>query len=157
MRTKTKRFTLGSTGVAAIATAALIFTTTGSAATPTGPMTTAQIKSLVMTDAAGMGDSTPTDISYSAPVTRNAANAASGDGAIIGGADGTASGYILVVAHGHFTGYDAITPPGDNNYPTGTVMIMVVDATTGEVTDGGIQNSTPDMSAIGPVTAIATG
>jgi len=120
-------------------------------------MTTAQIKSLVMTDAAGMGDSTPTDISYSAPVTRNAANAASGDGAIIGGADGTASGYILVVAHGHFTGYDAITPPGDNNYPTGTVMIMVVDATTGEVTDGGIQNSTPDMSAIGPVTAIATG
>ena len=157
MGPKTKRFTLGSTGVAAIATAALIFTTTGSAATPTGPMTTAQIKSLVMTDAAGMGDSTPTDISYSAPVTRNAANAASGDGAIIGGADGTASGYILVVAHGHFTGYDAITPPGDNNYPTGTVMIMVVDATTGEVTDGGIQNSTPDMSAIGPVTAIATG
>jgi hypothetical protein len=157
MRTKTKRITLGSTGVAAIASAALIFATTGSGATPTGPMTTAQIKSLVMTDAARMGDSTPTDISYSAPVTRNAANAASGDGAIIGGADGTASGYILVVAHGHFTGYDALTPAGDNYYPTGTVMTMVVNATTGEVTDGGIQNSTPDISAIGPVTAIATG
>jgi hypothetical protein len=158
MRTKTKRLTLGSTGVAAIATAAaLIFAATGSEATPTGPMTSAQIKSLVMTDAARMGDGTPTDISYSAPVTRNAANAASGDGAIIGGADGTASGYILVVAHGHFTAYDAMTPPGDNNYPTGKVMTMVVDATTGDVTDGGIQNSTPDMSAIGPVTAIPTG
>jgi hypothetical protein len=155
-RTTVKRFVLGGTGVAAIATAALIFASTGSNAAPTGSMTTGQIKSLVMTTAARLGDSTPTDISYSAPVTRNAANAASGDGAIIGGADGSASGYILVVAHGHFTAYDAITPPGDNNYPTGTVMIMVVDASTGQPTDSGIQRNTPDMSKVGPVTAIAS-
>lgn len=90
------------------------------------------------------------------PVTRNAANAASGDGAIIGGAYGTASGYIVVVAYGHFTGYDAVTPPGDNNYPTATVMVMVANATTGEVTDAGLQNTTPDMSKVGPVTTIAS-
>jgi hypothetical protein len=169
MRTKTKRFTLGSTGVAAIATAALIFATTGSEATPTGPMTTArgseatptgpmttaQIKSLVMTDAAGMGDSTPTDISYSALTTRNTALAAIDGGGQIGGADGTARGYYLVVAHGNFTATDAEVPNGVA-YPTGTVLTLVVDASTGQPTDSGIQRNTPDMSKVGPVTTIAS-
>ena len=118
-------------------------------------MSAAQIKSLVITDAAGMGDSTPTDISYSAPVTRNQANAVA-SGAWIGPPYGSATGFYLVVAHGNFTGYDATTPPGDNNYPTGTVMSLVVDATTGEVTDGGIGNVTPDMAKLGPVTTIAS-
>jgi len=119
-------------------------------------MTTAQIKSLVMTDAAATGDSTPTDISYSPPVTRNAANAASGDGAVIGGSYGSASGYILVVAHGNFTATDAAIPNGAP-VPTGTVMMLVVDATTGQVTDSGIENTTPDLSTLGPVTSIPTG
>jgi hypothetical protein len=154
-RTTVKRFVLGGSGVAAIATAALIFASTGSEAAPTGSMTTAQIKSLVMATAARLGESTPTGISYSAPVTRNAANAASGDGAIIGGADGSASGYILVVAHGHFTATDAEVPNGVA-YPTGTVLTLVVDASTGQPTDSGIQRNTPDMSKVGPVTTIAS-
>jgi hypothetical protein len=152
MRTKTKRFILGGTGVAAIATVALIFATTGSEATPTGSMTTAQIKSLVVTSAARLGDSTPTDISYSALTTRNAALAVS-MGAQIGGSYGSVRSY-LVVAHGNFTAYGA-SPPGSNVNPTGTVLTLVVDASTGQPTDSGIQRTTPDMSKLGPVTAVA--
>jgi len=154
-RVTVKRFVLGGTGVAAIATAALIFASTGSNAAATGSMTTGEIKSLVMTTAARLGDSTPTDISYSAPVTRNEANAASGDGAIIGGADGSASGYILVVAHGNFTAY-GVSPLPSNVNPTGTVLTLVVDASTRQPTDSGIQRNTPDMSKVGPVTTIAS-
>jgi hypothetical protein len=154
MRTKTKRFILGGTAVVAMAAAALVFATAGSGSTP-GPMSAAQIKSLVTTDAAEAGDNTPTDISYSALVTRNQANAVS-SGAWIGPPYGSATGFYLVVAHGNFTATDAPIPNGVA-VPTGTVMTLVVNATTGEVTDSGIGNTTPDMSTLGPVTTIASG
>ena len=152
MRTHAKRFILGGTGVAAIATAALIFATTESEATPTGSMTTAQIKSLVMVSAARLGDRTPTDISYSALTTRDAALAVS-SGDQIGGSYGSTPSY-LVVAHGSFTAY-GVSPPGSNVNPTGTVVTLVVDARSGQPTDSGIQDTTPDMSKLGPVTTIA--
>jgi hypothetical protein len=155
MRAKTKRFIVGGSGAAAATAAALVLATAGSGAATAGdPMTAAQIKSLVVTDAAGMGDNTPTDISYSALTTRNGALAASGSGAWMGGADGSAGGYFVVVAHGDFTAYDAPIPNGVK-IPTGTVMTLVVDAATGDVTDSGLQHDTPDLSTLGPVTTIS--
>jgi hypothetical protein len=152
MRAKPKRYIVGGIGAAA---AALVLATAGSgAATAGNPMTAAQIKSLVVRDAARMGDSTPTDISYSTLTTRNGALAASGSGDSVGGAYGSASGYFVVVAHGDFTAYDAPIPNGVK-IPTGTVMTFVVDAATGEVTDGGLQDNTPDLSALGPVTTVS--
>jgi hypothetical protein len=156
MRAKTKRFIVGGTGVAAATAAALVLASVGSgAATAGNPMTAAQIKSLVVSGAAAMGDSTPTDISYSALTTRNGALAASGSGASMGGAYGSASGYFVVVAHGEFTAYDAPIPNGAK-IPTGTVMTLVVDAATGEVTDSGVQHDSPDLSTLGPVTTVSS-
>ncbi|HEX3618589.1 MAG TPA: hypothetical protein VHU61_18730 [Solirubrobacteraceae bacterium] len=156
MRAKTKRFIVGGTGVAAATAAALVLASVGSgAATAGNPMTAAQIKSLVLSGAAAMGDSTPTDISYSALTTRNGALAASGSGASMGGAYGSASGYFVVVAHGEFTAYDAPIPNGAK-IPTGTVMTLVVDAATGEVTDSGVQHGSPDLSTLGPVTTVSS-
>lgn len=166
MRAKTKRFIVGGTGAAAATAAALVLATAGSGAPTAGkpvtagagttgnPMTAAQIKSLVVSDATRMGDSTPTDISYSALATRNQALAASGSGAVMGGAYGSATGYFVIVAHGNFTAYDAPIP-GGAKVPTGTVMTLVVHASSGAVTDGGLQNNTPDLSALGPVTALS--
>lgn len=155
MRAKTKRFVLAGTGAAAVTAAALVLATGGSGAARFGnPMTAAQIKSLAMSDAARTGDSTPTDISYSARTTRNRALAASGSGASMGGVYGSAGGYFVVVAHGDFTAYDAEIPNGAK-IPTGQVMTLVVDATTGEVTDSGIQHNTPNLSGLGPVTIVS--
>jgi hypothetical protein len=56
----------------------------------------------------------------------------------------------LIAIRGHFVG-DPPRPPG-SRAPTGSVMTMVVDATTGKVTDGGLGNSYPDLSTLGPVT-----
>ena len=61
----------------------------------------------------------------------------------------------LVVAHGNFTAY-GVSPPGSNVNPTGKVLTLVVDASTGQPTDSGIQRNTPDMSKVGPVTTIAS-
>jgi hypothetical protein len=156
MRTKTKRFILGGTGVVAMAAAALVFATAGSGSTPR-LMSAAQIKSLVMTDAAGMGDNAPIGLAMSELVTRNTALAAIDGGGQIGGADGTASGYFLVVAHGNFTATDAEVPNGVA-YPTGTVLVLVVDSVTGDVTDTGLLHDASALhtSSLGTMTAIAS-
>jgi hypothetical protein len=104
-----------------------------------------------------MGDSTPTDISYSALTTRNTALAAIDGGGQIGGADGRASGYYLMVAHGNFTATDAEVPNGVA-YPTGTVLVLVVDSVTGDVTDTGLLHDASALhtSSLGTMTAIAS-
>lgn len=148
-----KRFMVGGTGVAGMAAAAVIFAAAGSGANTPNPALAAHLKSLVMTDAARMGDRTPRDISFSALTTRNRAlAAASGDQ--VGPPYGQTPSY-LVVAHGNFTAY-GVSPPGSAANPTGTVMTLVVDATTGQPTDSGIQGTTPDMSKLGPVTSLAS-
>jgi hypothetical protein len=57
----------------------------------------------------------------------------------------------LIAIRGDFKGVDASIPPGAKP-PTGTVITLVVDARTGQVTDGGIGNRYPPLAELGPVT-----
>jgi hypothetical protein len=116
------------------------------------------MQSMVSTIAASMGEASPNDITYSALGTRNQALAAAGSNDQMGGSAGSAGGYFVIEAHGDFTAYDADMPPGDDTYPTGQVLFMIVDAATGDATDVGMgpaASVSPDLSALGAVTSIA--
>jgi hypothetical protein len=56
----------------------------------------------------------------------------------------------LIAIRGHFTATVPI-PPGAKP-PTGTVITMVVDARTGQVTDFGLSNRYPPLARLGKVT-----
>jgi len=62
-------------------------------------------------------------------------------------ADTDQPSYVMVL-HGDFV-TDAPRPEG-TPAPTGTVMTMVLDPSTGEVMDFGVRNSTLDLTALGP-------
>jgi hypothetical protein len=64
---------------------------------------------------------------------------------------GDQAGY-LIVAHGNFTEDNAPVPRGGLAL-TGTVLTVVVDATTGEITDWGLSDDVADLAKLGPVTA----
>ena len=81
MRTRTKRLILGGTGLMAVTAAALVSAATGSGAST---ISAAQVQSLVTTNAAELGERSPTNVSYSALTTRNAANEAASGTPILG-------------------------------------------------------------------------
>jgi hypothetical protein len=56
----------------------------------------------------------------------------------------------LIAIRGHFTATNASYLGAKP--PTGTVITLVVDARTGQVTDGGIGNRYPPLAKLGPVT-----
>jgi hypothetical protein len=158
-----KRLLLGGTALAICATAGLVLASIGfgssaavAASTPAAQIAT-QAQTLLQTAAAQMGDNAPTDLSVSGLVTRNEALAAVDGAGQIGKAAGTAPGYYLAVAHGNFTATDAPVPNGVAD-PTGTVLIMVVDSATGDVTDTGLLHNASSLntSSLGTMTAIAS-
>lgn len=57
----------------------------------------------------------------------------------------------LIAIRGHFTLTGASRPPGAPP-PTGSVITLVVDARTGQVTDSGAVNHYPHLAKVGPVT-----
>jgi hypothetical protein len=61
-----------------------------------------------------------------------------------------------VVLHGHFAATKGYLGPGAA-VPTGTILTLTVDASTGEVLDNGLSNRTPDFSHTGPPSALALG
>jgi hypothetical protein len=61
----------------------------------------------------------------------------------------------LIVLHGHFVGYVAHVPRGAP-LPRGSVLTIVVDASTDLVTDWGISDRTPDTSSLGPETSLGS-
>lgn len=56
----------------------------------------------------------------------------------------------LVVAKGQFSGRLAKHPPGAQ-LPTGTVLSLVIDTQTRQITDWGISDTEPNLSALGSV------
>ena len=56
----------------------------------------------------------------------------------------------LIAVRGHFIAYDASYLGAKP--PTGSVITLVVDARTGQVTDAGIGNRYPPLAKLGPVT-----
>lgn len=57
----------------------------------------------------------------------------------------------LIAERGHFVCQACSTPPGAKT-PTGSVIMIVVDAKSGRGTDGGIGNRYPPLAKLGPVT-----
>jgi len=128
------------------------------AAVPTGPQpvsnggqkpTATNLASIATTMAAGAGESLPSDVqsfeTTHGPAVRQATG---GDTVQPAGED-----VSLIRMHGQFTADGAPRPPGAPA-PTGTVMTVVVDATTGKVTDSSLGDTQPDLAPLGTATTI---
>ena len=102
--------------------------------------------------AARSGDATPTAIYMSALTTRSAANMTASQDTIPTVSGGNNPAY-LIVERGNFTLSNAqgVTTGPE---PTGTVLTLVVDAGTGQVTDGGVQDVMPNLAALGTTTQL---
>jgi hypothetical protein len=55
-----------------------------------------------------------------------------------------------IIMHGSFVANHA-PRPSEAAAPSGTVLTLVINATTGELTDFGLQNTEPNIAAFGPV------
>jgi hypothetical protein len=58
--------------------------------------------------------------------------------------------YLIAIC-GHFS-YSGLGPPGSSSAIHGTVITLVVDAGTGQITDSGISNRYPPLARLGKVT-----
>lgn len=104
----------------------------------------AHIKQMALEFAATMGDPNPTAIEYAHGRREQVVFAFSEDEV----PDNTEVDAIVI--HGQFVAKNAPVPPGESP-PSGSVVILVVNAVTGEMTDFGIQQKTPNLSAFGLV------
>jgi hypothetical protein len=136
---------LGITVAAGVAFAASSFASGSSPRPASGDyISQGQIASIASQAAAKAGDPSPTSIQYSAVTTRSQANLVdSGD--VVPGDNAS----YLVALRGKFATSGPV-PPGAAE-PTGSVLTLVVDATTGEITDIGLEDTYPDLGTLGPV------
>jgi hypothetical protein len=113
-----------------------------------GPkLTEDQISQIARGAADGIGgDSAPTLIEHVEGLREQTVFSLSGDTVP------SSSDVFAIVMRGHFVASGAPTPP-DVPAPTGSVMVLIIDATTGQVTDLGIQDQVPDLATLGPVTS----
>lgn len=119
---------------------------TSSSAAGSSPCDSSAIVALAKQYAAQGGESNPTLIQHSAMTTRSQANVTGGAGT---GISGDQESYLIAV-RGHFV-VNAPRPSGAPA-PTGSVLTLVVDASSCQVTDVGIQDNYPDLGSLGPVT-----
>lgn len=111
-----------------------------------------RIRAIALREARSTGDPNPTSMTYSVPMTRTEANLVTSDDYIPAQSGGGAESFVIV-EQGNFTVTDFQGPPGAP-VPQGSVMTLVVDATTGYVTDFGVQNTVPNLSQYGPVMSV---
>jgi hypothetical protein len=126
------------------------------AASPTGPsespanttdaqpLGVAQLRESAREFATGMGDSTPSSMEYVTGNHKQVVLALSGD-EVEGNTNVDA-----IIMHGSFVANHA-PRPSEAAAPSGTVLTLVINATTGELTDFGLQNTEPNIAAFGPV------
>jgi hypothetical protein len=117
-----------------------------------------QIPGLAQSIAARHGDPAPGLIQHSIETTRGAANlVASGD--TISGADAQTPSYLIAI-RGHFSGprpLPPLAPASAESTETYSVITLVVNAETGEITDSGHSDTYPDLAALGAVATDAPG
>ena len=113
---------------------------------PTGPALE-KLREVAAHVAALNGDPHPTK-AIAVPSTRKAANAVDSGAEV----DTDQLSYLIIL-HGNFVGHVAHPPPGAP-LPQGSVLTIVVDASTGLVTDWGISDRTPDTASLGPETSL---
>jgi hypothetical protein len=104
-----------------------------------------RILTLAEQAASGSGDSKPTLIQHAAGTHFDAVRISSGDLVF------EWNWSYLIAVRGQFTEFGAPIPP-EAKPPTGTVITLVVDARTAQVTDTGISNRYPPLAKLCPVT-----
>jgi hypothetical protein len=106
----------------------------------------AQVTQAALAFASDMGDTQPASVEHVESTREQAVATLSGD-QVQGSQD-----VYAVVMRGRFDANSVAVPPGVQS-PTGSVLTLVIDATTGEMTDFGIQNTIPNLATLGPVTS----
>ena len=117
---------------------------------PEPQLDTSRLVSVASQAAARDGDSSPSLIQYVETTRFDAVRVSSGDLVFAW------NWSYLIAERGNFTANGASGPPGAPA-PTGSVITLVVDATTGQVTDGGIGNRYPPLATLGRVTTVVSG
>jgi hypothetical protein len=120
--------------------------TGGPRASPRGRprLTERQILRIARTAAANAGDRNPILIQHSQGTREKANLVDSGD--IVPGRQWS----YLIAERGHFAFKDATRPAGARA-PTGSVLTLVVNASTSQITDSGLSNRYPDLAKLGAV------
>ena len=104
-----------------------------------------RILALARRAATDAGDATPTLIQHVEATRFDAVRVSSGDLVYAW------NWSYLIAERGHFVFTNASGPPGAPP-PKGTVLTLVVDAATGNITDDGLDNHYPPLAELGPVT-----
>jgi hypothetical protein len=107
-------------------------------------LTDRQILRIALTAAANAGDPKPILIQHSQGTRADANLVDSGD--IVPGRQWS----YLIAERGHFVFKDTQGPPGARA-PTGSVLTLVVNARTNQITDSGLSNRYPALAKLGPV------
>jgi len=132
-------------GLVGVGTLAVAWTASSSPQGSTAPPPAEQrILTIALKAAARLGDPSPVLIQHSAGTRHGANLVASGDGV-----SGSQWSY-LIAERGHFVTTDAQIP-GPAAALRGTVITIIVNARTGEITDGGISSRYPHLATLGPV------
>jgi hypothetical protein len=121
---------------------------TNSPSSPAGtdtPLTETQISQTAHKYAAAMGDPNPSSIEHVESTRQQAVAVLSGDKV------STNPDVYAIVMRGQFVDNEAPLP-GDATAPSGSVLTIIINATTGQLTDLGVQNQVPDLTSLGPVT-----
>jgi hypothetical protein len=128
-----------------------------SASSPSSPatgweLTESQVSRIAHGFAAGMGDSIPSSIEHVESTRDQAVFALSGDHVSGSDPEFSASADVYgIVMRGHFVAANA-PRASDAAAPSGSVLTIVINGTTGQLTDLGLQNNIPDLTTLGPAT-----
>lgn len=107
-----------------------------------------QLDQIATSFAASFGDLSPSSITYVA-TTRQAANQID-SGAVV---DSNQPAY-LIVERGNFIDHADAPPNAAAAPPSGSVLTIIVDQQTGQVTDYGVSNNVPAIANLGPVSSL---
>ncbi len=131
--------------IAAFAVAVLSSATAGGSASDHKPqLSEHRLLQTALSAATQNGDPHPTLIQHSEGTRRDANLVDSGD--VVPGGERS----YLIAERGRFVLENAPRPPGAPA-PHGSVLTLVVNASTGRITDGGVSNRYPDLAKLGPV------
>ncbi len=117
-------------------------TTSSSSSASSTPLTEGQITQIAQKWAAQMGDSTPSSIKHVESPREQAVFALSDDDVPF------TQNVDAIVMTGQFVDNYAPLPYGAVA-PSGSVLEIIIDATTGQLTDLGLTNQAPDLASLG--------
>lgn len=136
----------GILAVAAAAAGALTVAIVPDSSAASPRLSESQIRSIALGFASSFGDPTPSSVEYVQnrrdQVVHVAFGATVPDARLVD----------LIVVRGHFV-LDGVPRPLGAPAPTGSCLLLVIDAATGQLTDLGVQDRLPNVSSLGHLIA----